>query len=67
MEADMRFLAAPNAEPTFSDMFMKDVEDEMDDLKLKFVKLNNYKYIFYWILFSKIFWNLWLEWNLEQF
>ncbi len=37
MEADMRFLAAPNAEPTFSDMFMNDVEDEMDDLKLKFV------------------------------
>jgi hypothetical protein len=33
-EAETRFLAAPKADPTFSDMFMNDVDDEIDDLKL---------------------------------
>ena len=32
-EADMRFFAAPKADPTFSDMFMNDVDEEIDVLK----------------------------------
>ena len=35
MEVDIRCFAAPKAEPTFSDMFMKEVEDESDVLKTK--------------------------------
>jgi hypothetical protein len=37
-EADMRCLAAPKADPTFSDMFMNDVDEEMDVLKKCFIK-----------------------------
>ncbi len=33
MDADMRFLAAPKADPTRPDTFMKEVEEERLDLK----------------------------------
>lgn len=34
MDADMRFLAAPKADPTRPDTFMKDVEEERLDLSI---------------------------------
>ena len=42
-EAETRFLAAPKADPTFSDMFMNDDDVEMDDLGKEGSKnVNNY-------------------------
>jgi hypothetical protein len=39
MDADMRFLAAPKADPTRPDMFMKELEEERLDLKKSRVQL----------------------------